>query len=155
MSGNAFLEIISERRLTQSKGRRGKACKAVTRWGEKHTHNRVNIWESTETGQEGITNNSEFHSKRQKGQEMKSQAEVRLWKPHVSLYDAWTLMWFEEWFTVTLAFERGDSKCYNRNEFEGHTNKWRQMNLKALLMEKKKKVMQDWTGGAFPEIFRI
>ena len=154
MPGNAFLEIMPERRLTQSKGKRGKACKAVTRRREKHTHNRVNIWESTETGQEGITNNSEFHSKRQKGQEMKSQAEVRLWKPHVSLYDAWTLMWFEEWFTVTLAFERGDSKCYDRNEFEGHTNKWREMNLKALLMEKKK-VMQDWTRGAFPEIFRI
>ena len=139
MSGNAFLKIIPERRLIQSKGRRGKACKAVTRWGEKHTHNRVNIWESTETDQEGITSNSELHSKWQKGQEMKSQAEVRLWKPHVSLYDTWTLMWFEEWFTVTLAFERGDSKCYNRNEFEGHTNKWRQMNLKALLMEKKKR----------------
>ena len=138
MSGNAFLEIMPERRLTQSKGKRGKASKAVTRWGEKYTHNRVNIWESTETGQEGNTSNSESHSKWQKGQEMKSQAEVRLWKPHVSLYDVWTLMWFEEWLTVTLAFERGDSKCYKRNEFEGHTNKWREMNLKALLTEKNK-----------------
>ena len=43
MSGNAFLEIMPERRLTQSKGKRGKASKAVTRWGEKYTHNRVNI----------------------------------------------------------------------------------------------------------------
>ena len=43
MSGNAFLEIMPEQRLTQSKGRRGKACKAVTRQGEKHTHNRVNV----------------------------------------------------------------------------------------------------------------
>lgn len=135
MSGNAFLEILPERRLTQSKGRRGNACKAVTRRGEKHTLNRVNIWESTGTGQEGITSNSELHSRRQKGRDMKSQAEVRLWKPHMSLYDAWTLMWFEEWFTVTLAFERGDSKCYKRNEFEGHTNTWREMNLKALFME--------------------
>ena len=135
MSGNAFLEIMPEQRLTQSKGRRGKACKAVTRRGEKHTHNKVNIGESTGTGQEGITSNSELHSRQQKGREMKSQAEVRLWQPHVSLYAAWTLLWFEEWFTVTLAFERGDSKCYKRNEFEGHTNTWKEMNLKALLME--------------------
>ena len=129
---NAWAETYT----VQGKEREG--MQGCNKTGEKHTHNRVNIWESTETGQEGITSNSESHSKRQKGQEMKSQAEVRLWKPHVSLYDTWTLMWFEEWFTVTLAFERGDSKCYNRNEFEGHTNKWRQMNLKALLMEKKK-----------------
>ena len=42
----AFREILPECRLTQFKGtegRCGRARKAVARWGEKHTHERVNI----------------------------------------------------------------------------------------------------------------
>jgi len=42
----AFLEIMPECRLTQFKGTegtRGRAFQAVARWGEKHTHYRVDI----------------------------------------------------------------------------------------------------------------
>ena len=42
----AFLEIMPECRLTQFKGTegtRGRAFHAVARWGEKHTHYRVDI----------------------------------------------------------------------------------------------------------------
>ena len=41
-----FLEIMPESRLTLFKGtegRRGRAFQAVARWGEKHTHHRVDI----------------------------------------------------------------------------------------------------------------
>ena len=44
--GMAFQEILPERRLTQFKGTegmRGRAFQAVARWGEKHTHHRVDI----------------------------------------------------------------------------------------------------------------
>ena len=39
---------------------------------------------------------------------------------------------------VTYAFEIGDSKCYGRGEFEGHTNNWRKTNLKALILGEKR-----------------
>ena len=42
----AFLEIMPECRLQQFKeteGRRGRAFQTVARWGEKHTHHRVDI----------------------------------------------------------------------------------------------------------------
>ena len=42
----AFLEIMTECRLTQFKGTegmRGRAFQAVARWGEKHIHHRVDI----------------------------------------------------------------------------------------------------------------
>ena len=36
------------------------------------------------------------------------------------------------------AFEMGDSKRHEKDEFEGHTNNWRKTNLKALIVGKKR-----------------
>ena len=41
------------------------------------------------------------------------------------------------------------------DEFEGHTNKWREKNLKALIIIKKKKGNAGLHWGMFPEIFRM
>ena len=40
----AFLEIMPDcRQFKETEGRTGRAFQAVARWGEKHTHHRVDI----------------------------------------------------------------------------------------------------------------
>ena len=43
-----------------------------------------------------------------------------------------------------MCFETGDSKHYGRDEFEGHTNKWGEKNLKALIMKNKGDADLNW-----------
>ena len=54
---------------------------------------------------------------------------------------------------VTCALETDHSTCHGRDEVELHTSKWKEMSLKALIMQEK--LVQASTEGMFPEIIRI
>lgn len=136
MSG-MLSEVMPERETYTVQGKEREGMQGCNKTGEKHTQQGKYLRKYRDRSAGHHQHFSIPWQTTERAWEMKSQAEVRLWKPHVSLYDAWTLRWFEEGSQSHLLL-REDSKCYKRNEFEGHTNKWREMNLKALLTEKNK-----------------
>ena len=138
----AFQEILPERRLTQFKGtegRWGRARKAAARWGEKHTHERVNIcskYRDRWGGHQQWFRIPEQRTERTRGGESGRSQIMKASRVTFRCLD----------INVIWRVVHGHMCCLDRwletlqeMEFEGHTNKWGEKNLKALIMKKKKK----------------